>query len=630
MQSLKRLCTYVRTNDTSSSSKRSSQEKMKAMEERIAELEAALARATVSNTSNDSMQNGIISNLNNNSSTSLSQVPAQMNNTGTWDFISPTTQATTNLSTNDLVFNLMSDSSLQFPILQQLAQSQLSMLIIQSQNDLPFSAEIIDDMIEDFFLHCNCWPVNFLHPNWVRKNRHRISRPLLLIICAISSRNSKYLPLFTSMGRNPGEELYRCAKKSFDFTETTLENFMCLIFMSIYNVMVGRMNDFWICLNVGVGMIGILKLHVDPDELELISNSPISNIEKECRKRLWWLVRGLAMKSPDTMKMIEGRINVSRALPLSVYHAMSEDESDSSETPQGLVGLDMYDIEEFSHDLHAIAESIKDFLERVADEKRSVDLCFIEADVLMNRLRQWFFQCPDWFHSVLDSPNICKNTNRKPDEIPFIALHIHLMYYSLQLTLYRFLYSTFCILPPDLQIEQSRSQRAIALCWNSHTVIMTAYRSRSILMESSYTSYPYSLGPLLHSIIFTCTMSKFADTPELCITATRDFKFSRNLLLKFISDCSFNWRVVQALLEDVDRVYSLPAGIERVNDTLRLFTFSSKLYEKIFFKQEEDPSITGGINKSSAWSSNFIQQSRTGLNGTGINMSNGYQGQAAG
>ncbi|KAJ3130031.1 hypothetical protein HK098_006743 [Nowakowskiella sp. JEL0407] len=331
-------------------------------------------------------------------------------------------------------------------------------------------------------------------------------------------------------------------------------------------------------------MVGILKLFMDPNELELATNSPMSDIEKECRRRLWWLVRGMVAMSPNTMKMIEGHITVSRALPISVYHAMPVD----LDSPPQFVELDMYDIEDLSHDLNSIAKSIQDFVDTVVAENRSVNNCFIEADLLMEQLRLWYSRCPQWFHTVLDSTNICTSTDRKPHEIPFLAFHIHLMYFSLPLTLYRFVFSSFCLFPPELQTPRSRSpavQQALDICWNSINLIMLAYRTKPILMEaSSYTTYPYVLGPLLHSIAFSCTMSKFADTPEQCIAATRDFKFTRQLLAKIISGSS-NWQFVNYFLEDIDRVNSLPAGLERMNETMRLFTFHSQLFEKLFLKK---------------------------------------------
>ncbi|KAJ3129488.1 hypothetical protein HK098_001255 [Nowakowskiella sp. JEL0407] len=525
-------------------------------------------------------------------------LPNSNTNTSNWDAILNDSYSLPlsnpgDLSTQNQLFALSLDgiqnplpaSAIQFPLLEQISQNALSIFAISPHDDLPYSAEVIDDMIECFFNYCNCWPVNFLQPQWYKKNRYRISKPLLYTLCAISSKYSKYTPMLQSLGHDPGKELFEAAKKCFDATDISLENFMCVLFMSTYLALVGRMREFWIFLNIGISMIGFLKLHIDPDELELITKRPILIIEKECRRRLWWLIREKAIRS-EASKFMGRQINVRRPLPTSIFHAISD------ETPWCREWSALYnagfDVDNIAFDLHFLAEAIKQFQEKILEEKNwSSDLTphLVEADELIGRLRHWFELCPHWFHSVLTSTNICINTDQKPYQIPYIALHIYLLYYSLQLMVYRFLYSSFCLFSPELQPPLRRShecQQAMDLCWKSHNTVMEAYRNKPILLQTSLAGYQYTLGPLLHSIIFTCTMSEFADTPAECEQAIADFHFARKLLVKFMADRSFTWKVVEVYLQDVDRVYCLPAGQERVDETMGLFVIGKRFYESMY------------------------------------------------
>ncbi|KAJ3122427.1 hypothetical protein HK098_002833 [Nowakowskiella sp. JEL0407] len=288
----------------------------------------------------------------------------------------------------------------------------------------------------------------------------------------------------------------------------------------IYLAMVGRLRDFWIYMHMSIGMVGFLDLHIDPDELELTRKKPMLIIEKGCRWRLW-LVREKAIQS-NVANLIKGNISV-RPLPTSIYHSLNDDVPLNRKFSPGLstTFLNIFDVEYFALDLRLINEAINYFQERLIERNRSIqkiDEHLNEANGLVRKLREWFEGCPPWLFLPLSLrySNIAASSGR-------------------------------CQAGDDALLEFSRYN----------------YKRLS-----------------KHTVTCSNQLCGHPTPPELREKGSRDFKFSRNLLYQVASDRSFQWKVVQLMLEDIDRIYELPAGENRVDETMRLFA-GSRFYRNL-------------------------------------------------
>ncbi|KAJ3130033.1 hypothetical protein HK098_006745 [Nowakowskiella sp. JEL0407] len=603
---LKRDCTYERAESSShGNGKRAAQAKVKELEARVKELEAALARASISPQNSPEASTMLYPAQNSpapTSSSSSATEPLTMRES--LSFLGTLMQnqypQLPLLNNNSFpVFSDFSDlnsASSSFPLLQKFVDKPILYAPIPTAppqtlshvNDVPFSEEIIDEMIDCFFLHCNFWPVNFMHPEWFFKNRHRISKPLLYIVCALGSRYSRYKPYLSSMGYEVNEVLFQKAKQYYDHEEISLENLMASIYMALYNVSVGRLRQVWIMLNLVISMVGFLKLHIDPDDVELELGTPIQHVEKETRRRLWWLVRGLVLKFPDLSRILETSINVRRPQPVTVFHAIPLS-LQSPFTPMiELPEKDQFDAEPIGLELAVIGDSLRKFVEKmiVSEDLEAVANIF-EANEVFENLKRWFLSAPPWFHSVLTATNISRFASKGKNQIPWLAIHLHLIYYAFSLHLYRFLFSRLCSTPLELAAHVSRPNcfySALNVCWNAHLMIMNAFRTSPLLSNPELISeYPYALGPLMQSIVFSVTMMNFAQLPDQRNMARRDFHFTRQLITKN----AIHWKVAKILLRDLDKVNELPAGPERARQTLILFAFGTKQYENMFLKRFE-------------------------------------------
>ncbi|KAJ1551024.1 hypothetical protein HK096_003617, partial [Nowakowskiella sp. JEL0078] len=553
---LRRDCTFNRTSVPKAGRKKKESKSTKNLEARVKELELALAKSTSSEKIIQESHNLEINNI----FSSLSQNKSD-------DFCIPS------------VKQMFVPMSLSMPPHSQTHLIQ-SPHANSSNHDLPLSPEMILDILQSFFSYSNWWPINFIHPQSFIAKRNFVNPSLMYAICARGCQFSKCEQTMKSMGVNLSEMLFETAKRLFDVEEMTFENLMAVIHMGMFCISNGKLRQFWAYFNLVSNLVHYLQLYIDPDDLERRHGYRWSVIEKETRRRVWSIVGSVFLRSTLGSKLSPFEITVRRPLPLRIFHSLSDNTAylNLYSSPMSFVNdVESYDAEPLAQDLSSFAAKIREFHTRNVNFEPTIET-HMEADILYQYLNKWLSSSPTWFQTALWSNHFNLAASVPVGSgIPMLAVHSILIYHSLVIFLYRFSYSSLCnypptIYPPDMETPQSIN-KGLKICWNSHQLLMNAFKSSRVFTENHavFRTYPLNAGILTQPTLFSCTMAKFADSKEMRDAAIRDFHYLKHRLSNI--DPTYQKFSDVMILDDLRRIDELPYGLERHLETNRLFMF---------------------------------------------------------
>ncbi|KAJ1557777.1 hypothetical protein HK096_005429 [Nowakowskiella sp. JEL0078] len=396
-------------------------------------------------------------------------------------------------------------------------------------------------------------------------------------MCSRASENSKYEPMLRSMGINSSEVLYEAAKQNFDHEDISLENLMAVIYMGMYCVKKARLKQYWIYLNMASQLSKFLEINLDPDDLESRYGLQFSMIEKETRRRIWLLLNPMFLKYSLISNL---EVTVRKPLPLEIFHALT----DNMDTNLCIlpINIDINDIEHLTQALDDIMLKIQKSHEKYRNRETSFE-CHIEANTLYLKLLQWYYSTPEWVQNVLKLEN-----SKIPPSVSYknsiLAIRLITHYHSLILLVYRYSYSSLCRTnPPEtcsLTFDSPQMKiEVFQICWNSHHIIVDAFKQHSILFYSAHLEiFANSIMECMFNVaLFSCTMLRFSDVQELREIAMNDFKFIK---LCIYTNAKFLSVLAQIGLELLDRIDKLPFGLEREILTYQMIGIALEQYEK--------------------------------------------------
>ncbi|KAJ1555090.1 hypothetical protein HK096_009212 [Nowakowskiella sp. JEL0078] len=406
-----------------------------------------------------------------------------------------------------------------------------------SRDEFPYPPEIMNDMVISFFSRVSFWPLNFLHGPSILTNPFQIPRALLSILCARGCKFSKYIS-YLSLQENVEEVLFKYAKKSCDFEELSMNGLVTNFHLALFCCFSGRYRSAWVYISIFLTSARLLKLYIDPDEIEQNNGVKFSLVEKELRRRTWFALRIIG----------NGHRSLLRDFPEDkVRLPMTTDLFESLvDTQEVLMPLPMiresrnFNIEPIAYELILWKERISKFHTEVCLQSiESFDILdkLLKAAKLQTGLQQWFSNQPEWFKTVFESDKIYVKLilPKDPNQIPWLAANLQLLYHALSIFIYRFILifvSGSGVLEP-LQAELSKDfiSTALGICWNSQKCLQSGLKNCILRLDPNFENvYPVVLYVLCHSVLFTSTMSQFAETVELREIARNDFEFTISFL----------------------------------------------------------------------------------------------------
>ncbi|KAJ1557389.1 hypothetical protein HK096_007560 [Nowakowskiella sp. JEL0078] len=504
--------------------------------------------------------------------------------------------------------NFMYSRESTFLFLQSITKPQSTLF---SPLDPPFSPEIILDMLQAYIEYWNAWPLNFIHPRWLIAKRHSINPSIIYTLCALSCRNSKYEPLLRSMGYDCTKILFENAKRNFNHEDTTFENLMAVIFMGVFSVAQERFRQFLLYLSLALQYGNFLQINLDPDDLEQQCGLKFSNIEKESRRRVWFVLKSLFLKFSVTATVLED--TVKNPISLKLFHELTEDPSDLqfSSIP---IDINCYDAEPLASSIYFIGFDVQKFHEKYLIREITLET-YIEANCLYQKLLDWFYRSPEWIQNVF-KPN--SNASNFSGPCLILAQRLIFFYHSLILMVHRFAYSSLCRFPPPdivpATIEPPQAgDLSLKICWNSHNSIVEYLKRNPILSESSYIRVLAisTLETLSQFAAFSCTMLRFSDTQEKRNIATKDFKFLRSCIVaNAASGPHRHMSLASIFLDGLNQIHKLPFGLEREKETYRRFGIAINNFDKKLISMEKNnqSGLTTKIENSNLAISNQMQK----------------------
>ncbi|KAJ3130030.1 hypothetical protein HK098_006742 [Nowakowskiella sp. JEL0407] len=499
----------------------------------------------------------------------------------------------------------------QFPNLSQLAslqtplpyfdtsslmipQLQLQTQIPQSlKDDLPYSVEILDDMIVHYFQHFSAWPINFLHPHTFISKRYHVSRSLLGIVCCRGSQFSKYTTMLKSMGEDPAEKLFQFAKRNFDVDESNIENIIAGFHLAAYAITKKRLKSAWCYFRVARNLFRSTKLYIDPDIIEAENvGLKFTLIEKETRRRLYWALMMLQRTANNDILAGLPTPNVKQPLPFHIFEALKET---STEQDIPLLEDVQYNLEPIAHEQAILRGKILQFqynLNKAGPQRWNLLQIFIESLQLLNEFKLWYTQQPIWFQNILidSGENIYVGSGHQHNKIAWLCPNIGLLCHTHTLFIFRFVLaliagqqlpnSKYKVAVP----EENKAaveffiQLAISECWDSHTALMFGLKNCLMRLDPNqeHTS-PAGMIAVAHSAIFCSVMAEYASNLEQRLQARLDFEYIK----KFYALAGKHmWGICETLLSDMERFDSTPSGDFKIALSQRLFTGSINSLEE--------------------------------------------------
>ncbi|KAJ1557993.1 hypothetical protein HK096_004171 [Nowakowskiella sp. JEL0078] len=457
--------------------------------------------------------------------------------------------------------------------------------IVYSRDELPYPPEVIDDMLNSYFEN-SIWPSNFLHRPSIIANRYTIPRALLGIICAQGCKFSKYMP-YLSLKDDVPNVLLQYAKKSFDFEDMSMNGLITNIQFTLFYAFTGRHKSMWIYINSFLALVRFLRLYEDPDSIERESVVRFSLIEKEMRRRSWWTLRILGNSQPTMFKDFPID-NVRKPLPNEAFEGISENQDCLMPLNFPIV-TQKYNVDSITFEIMIWRERVTKFHSQVCknlwDEVSSNAFDFLEtlvqATKLQTELQQWFENKPEWFKNVQNSENIYVNLMppKNSDQIPWLAVSIHVLYYALSMYPYRFLLifvsGSMTVSPLQIDISKEFISVAIGFCRNFQNFLLNSVKNCLLRLDPKFEHFcPVIFFAMSQAGVFSSVMSQFDETEELRLNSKKDFEFC----VAFYASISLTGRytIANTVISDLEIFDSTPPG-EMKSKMIR-FLWANGLY----------------------------------------------------
>ncbi|KAJ1562010.1 hypothetical protein HK096_002469, partial [Nowakowskiella sp. JEL0078] len=407
--------------------------------------------------------------------------------------------------------------------------------IIQSCDELPYPPEIIDDLLESYFKN-SFWPLNFLHGPSFIANRYKIPRALLCVLCARGYKYSKFKPYLSLQG-DVEEELLQYAKKSFDYEDISFNSLVTnMQFFFLYKDL--KKQQAWLYISTFLSLV-----NEDPDVIERKSGIVFSLIEKEMRRRIWWLLRIMNV-SRNTIVSDFPTHNVRTPLSLETFESISENQSVLMSIPT-IPGTPRFSVEPIAFEMMLWKDRLTHFHTKICDQLVEKDNTFdlletlIQATNIQSEFQLWFNSHPDWFRNVLENDNIYVNRlpPKDPDQIPWLAPNLHLLYHALSAYPYRFLLVVISgskyLDPLQKEISKEFISVSIEFCLKHQRSLFSVLKNYIIPLDPEFNQlYHVSLYTLGHFSIFSSVMSDIGETEEIRMISGLNFKFAIELFKK--------------------------------------------------------------------------------------------------
>ncbi|KAJ1539639.1 hypothetical protein HK096_000508, partial [Nowakowskiella sp. JEL0078] len=189
-------------------------------------------------------------------------------------------------------------------------------------------------------------------------------------------------------------------------------------------------------------MCEILKLHIDPDELELTTGHRWTVVEKDMRRRVWWSARIHGDHS-----MCKMMANVKSPLPNRIFSVLQNTEyhiDNSYLTSSSGLPL-LPELDPLAQKLAFIIEKAIIFHQNsIAQECRN-DLIEESKKIYVNLL-DWLKNLPEWVHGVVSTSRVHANQSKfLTSSYEFWrSWSLCIQYHSAILTIFRFVLVDLC------------------------------------------------------------------------------------------------------------------------------------------------------------------------------------------
>ncbi|KAJ3108739.1 hypothetical protein HDU97_000139 [Phlyctochytrium planicorne] len=176
-------------------------------------------------------------------------------------------------------------------------------------NEILVSEEETDKLLMIAFEGLTRLPIHFIHEGYTlkkwREKRDRPSRTLVMTLCALASSytqstDGSYWPSADAkaeMFKEKSEKFFMAAIASLDLEQPSIETCQALICLTWYcsQLCLSRTTQAWILSGMAQRMIALLKLDIDPDNLEQLDRSGKrwTWLEKETRRRVFYTIVSL-------------------------------------------------------------------------------------------------------------------------------------------------------------------------------------------------------------------------------------------------------------------------------------------------------------------------------------------------
>ncbi|KAJ3130024.1 hypothetical protein HK098_006736 [Nowakowskiella sp. JEL0407] len=463
--------------------------------------------------------------------------------------------------------------------------------VLASYYDLPYSLEVIDDMVYCFFKYCNFWPFNFIHPTSFYKKRYHMPRSLLAVICSRGSYYSKYTPMLAAMGEIPGERLLQHAEDSLDILDVCMETLITVVHISFHAFMRGKGKSVFFYARVLETLMRKLKVYIDPDVLETEGFAIFNPIEKEMRRRIITALKILGHFSSKEIFIDFPMFTVKEPLPYQSFEVMKNDHSDLIDVRLVNIVPAGYRIDTIAHEIFQWKDYVTKFYCEINLSKPSnwdVVRFMIEAMQLQNFVDRWHENLPSWVKDSFTAKNIHVGLAppQDPTKIPWQAPSVLVLYHGHRILIYRFLlaylYSKvkamdYYDLPfskvdgPTLDLYVETTLKEL---WDAHTSLMNGLKNCLVRLDPKQENMcSIVLSATSHSAMFCYVMAEAGATSELKETARLDYEYLKAF---YASVGKGTWKMANGVLEYLAQLENMPDSERKLMMIQALWTGGMK------------------------------------------------------
>ncbi|KAJ1535826.1 hypothetical protein HK096_001617 [Nowakowskiella sp. JEL0078] len=430
-----------------------------------------------------------------------------------------------------------------------------------------FPPNIISDLLNSYFQSCNAWPTNIIHEETFMATW--ISQPpeLVYSLCARGAEfNYQHLELLTFEGKRAGDSLFNQSKMLMDLDCHSFNNLLTLIQLIEYATKIGKFKTAQIYSSMIPAMCEILKLHVDPDELEITTGHKWTLIEKDMRRRAWWSAR---IHADNSMCKLRSNVQsplsnrIFSVLPNSIYELNGVCLPSSS-------GLSLIpELDPHAQKLSLISEITVVFHQNSLNNVNFGEI-LEEAKAIYSKLSEWIANLPEWVHGVATPSKVhSKQSLYLPNTHEFWrSWSLCIQYHSVVLNLFRFLLVDLCKKNGGLRNSEFKNEQFEVLLGQAY---IAAQGIKTFLSEILTRYDPahkrvdmVTLLAIQNTGTFLAILSRFSENDSLRKSANQEFTFLRNLCLKIGVS---GQKVFSNILQHIDSLNTIPVEqcIERLN-----------------------------------------------------------------